>query len=324
LVHRGVHLLQTGDAEVEATTTGRQRYVAQGGSLPVIGDWVAFRQAAPGGKAIIQTVLPRKTKLSRKVAGLKTEEQVVAANLDTVFLVMGLDGDFNVRRVERLLTMTLEDGGFPVIVLNKEDISPNADRRKRDVETVAPGVPVLLVCALEQVGLEKLSSFLKEGQTVALVGSSGAGKSTIINRLLGREAMRTRRVRDKDDRGRHTTTHRQLFKLPGGGLLIDNPGIRELQMWGTDEGLHGSFADIDTLAERCRFNDCSHQGEPGCAVRQAVDSGELSAQRLDNYHVLARELRYVAMKQNEGAQRAERKKWKAIRKAFNKQKRSRE
>jgi ribosome biogenesis GTPase len=170
--------------------------------------------------------------------------------------------------------------------------------------------------------MEKLQSHMKEGETVALVGSSGVGKSTIINRLLGREAMRTREVRSKDDRGRHTTTHRQLFKLSGGGLLIDNPGIRELQMWGTDEGLRGSFEDIDNLAKHCRFHDCSHQSEPGCAVREAVEKGSLPAERLANYNALAKELRHLAIKQDEGAQRAERKKWKAIQKAYNKQKRA--
>jgi ribosome biogenesis GTPase len=256
------------------------------------------------------------------VAGARTEEQVVAANVDTVFVVMGLDGDFNLRRVERLLTLTWEGGAFPVVVLNKADVSPDADNRCRDVEAVAPGVPVLLVSALEQAGLDKLHSFLKVGETVALVGSSGVGKSTIINRLLGREAMRTREVRSKDDRGRHTTTHRQLFKLPGGGLLIDNPGIRELQMWGTAEGLRGSFEDIDTLADDCRFRNCSHLGEPGCAVQEAVENGSLSPERLANYHALATELRYLETKQDEGAQRAERKKWKAIQKAYNKMQRA--
>jgi ribosome biogenesis GTPase len=252
------------------------------------------------------------------VAGARTEEQVVAANVDTVFLVMGLDGDFNLRRVERLLTLTWDGGALPVMVLNKADVSPDADNRRCEVEAVAPGVPVLLVSAIEQVGLERLHSFLKVGETVALVGSSGVGKSTIINRLLGREAMRTREVRSKDDRGRHTTTHRQLFKLPGGGLLIDNPGIRELQMWGNTEGLRDSFEDIDTLADQCRFRDCLHLAEPGCAVREAVENGSLPAERLANYHALAKELRFLETKQDEGAQRAERKKWKAIQKDYNK------
>jgi ribosome biogenesis GTPase len=288
----------------------------------VIGDWVAFEPGPAGGRAIIHHVLPRKTKLSRKVAGARTEEQVVAANVDTVFLVMGLDGDFNLRRVERLLTLTWDGGALPVVVLNKADVTPEADERRREVETVAPGVPVLLVSAIEKVGLEKLHSFLKVGETIALVGSSGVGKSTIINRLLGREAMRTREVRSKDDRGRHTTTHRQLFRLPGGGLLIDNPGIRELQMWGSAEGLRGSFEDIDTLSVDCRFRDCSHSAEPGCAVREAVEKGSLPAERLANYHALERELHYLETKQDEGAQRAERKKWKSIQKNYNKWQRS--
>jgi ribosome biogenesis GTPase len=324
LVHRGLFLLQTGEAEIEATTRGRQRHLAEvGGSLPVIGDWVAFQPASEGGRALIHSVLPRKTKLSRKVAGARTKEQVVAANVDTVFLVMGLDGNFSLRRVERLLVMAWESGAFPVIVLNKADVSSDSEARRRDVEAVAPGVPVLVVSAIEQVGLDELRPFLREGQTVVLVGSSGVGKSTIINRLLGREAMPTREVRHKDDRGRHTTTHRQLFKLPDGGLLIDNPGIRELQMWSADEGLPSSFEDIYALADRCRFRDCSHHGEPGCAVREAVEEGALPEERLNNYRNLMKELQYLAVKQDEGAMRAERKKWKAIQKAYNKLKRIR-
>jgi ribosome biogenesis GTPase len=297
------------------------RHLADDASqFPVVGDWVVCRIDDASSKALIQNILPRKTKISRKVAGERTEEQVVAANVDTVFLVMGLDGDFNLRRMERLLTTAWEGGVFPTVVLNKEDLAAHPEAHRRDVEAIAPGVPVLTLSALKARGLEQLQSFLGKGQTVALVGSSGAGKSTLINQLLGSEAMKTREVRAGDDRGRHTTTHRQMFRLPGGGLLIDNPGIREVQLWGAEGGLQASFDDIEALSVDCRFRDCEHQSEPGCAVLEAVEDGRLAPERLENYRALQRELLYLARKQDEGAERAGKRRWKIIQKAYRKSK----
>ena len=321
LVHRGLFRLQTGEAEIDASITGRLRHLADDTSqFPVVGDWVACRIDDASTLALIQQILPRRTKISRKVAGDRTEEQVVAANVDTVFLVMGLDGDFNLRRMERLLTTAWEGGVFPVVLLNKEDLADAPEARRLDVDAVAPGVPVLTLSALEGRGLDPLQSFLGKGQTVALIGSSGAGKSTLINRLLGSEAMKTREVRASDDRGRHTTTHRQMFRLPGGGLLIDNPGIREVRLWGAEGGLKATFEDVEALSVDCRFRDCEHQTEPGCAVVEAVANGRMTPERLENYRSLQRELLYLARNQDEGAERAGKRRWKIIQKAYRKSK----
>jgi ribosome biogenesis GTPase len=317
--------VQTAEVEIEAYVSGRLRHNAYSSAdLPAVGDWVAAKKAEDCSSAVIHEILPRKTRLSRNVAGDRTEEQVVAANVDTVFLVMGLDGDFNLRRMERLLATAWESGALPVVVLNKADVPEDADSLRREVESIAPGVPVLSLSAREDRGIDQLSPYLNRGETVVLIGSSGVGKSTLINRLLGRDAMRTAEVRESDDRGRHTTTHRQMFELPRGGLLIDNPGLREIQLWSTDDALGDTFGEIEALAERCKFGDCSHANEPGCAVLAAVDAGEIEEERLESYQKLQRELDYLEIKQDEGAERAERKKWKSIKKASKQMKRQRE
>ncbi len=229
---------------------------------------------------------------------------------------MGLDGNYSLRRMERMLTMAWESGALPVVVLNKKDLCNDPASRQREVEAVAPGVTVLMLSALGDSGLEAVRSFHNEGETIALVGSSGVGKSTLINRLMGMELLQTQPVRATDDRGRHTTTHRQLFKLPTGGLLIDNPGLRELQLWSSVDSLREAFEDIDALAKSCRFRDCTHQQEPGCAVAAAVEQGALPAERLESFRSLERELRHLAVKQDEGLQRAEKRKWKTIHKSM--------
>ena len=291
LEHTHLYRVLTESAETLARVSGRFRHHAEGrGEFPAVGDWVAMVPRPQGGRATIRAVLPRLSRFARKVAGSRTEEQVVAANLDTVFLVAGLDGDFNLRRLERYLVLARESGAVPVVVLNKADVCPDVATRVRDVEAIALGTPVFAVSARTPQGLDALRTFLRRGETVALLGSSGVGKSTIINALLGEALLRTREVRDHDSRGRHTSSARQLVVLPGGALVIDTPGMRELQLWEIGEGLHETFDDVDSIGATCRFRDCQHRSEPGCAVRAAVEAGRLAAARLGSYVKLRDEL----------------------------------
>ena len=300
--------------EFLADTSGRLRHdAATRRDLPVVGDWVAVKPTTiEGGRASIQAVLPRSSLFSRKAAGNETVEQVLAANVDTAFLVTALDRDFNLRRLERYLAMTRESGAAPVIVLNKADLSADVDEQRREVERVARGVPVHVTVARASEGLDGLAPYLQPGRTIAVLGSSGVGKSTLINRLLGHERLATREVRESDARGRHTTTHRELVTLPGGALLIDTPGMRELQLWSADSGMDEAFDDIAALARACFFGNCGHETEPRCAVKAAVERGELAPERLENYRKLRREQDALARRQDALADQAHKKQVRAI------------
>lgn len=302
--------------EIPATLTGKLLHSSDGrDELPVVGDWVAVAILDESPKrALIYAILPRASVFSRKEAGKRLREQPVAANIDTVFITMGLDGDFSLRRVERYLALAWESGAEPVVLLTKSDLCPDVATCISEVEQVAPGVSVLAVSTLAQAGMDQLDVYLIRGRTVALLGSSGVGKSTIINYLMNREIQSVNGVRESDSRGRHTTTSRRIFLTPSGALVVDTPGMRELQLWNASDGMGEVFSDIQEIAARCRFIDCRHESEPGCAVQQAVQAGDIDPERMENYRKMGRELKYMEIRQEQSPASAERMKWKQIHK----------
>ncbi|MEO1351540.1 MAG: ribosome small subunit-dependent GTPase A [Cyanobacteria bacterium J06635_15] len=317
LAYRERYQLLTPQGETSGVLAGKLRHqTTDHADLPAVGDWVIFQPIEGSQRATIHGVLPRKSQFSRKAAGTRTEAQVIAANIDTAFLVCGLDGDFNLRRIERYLVMAWEGGVTPVIVLNKSDVCNDLDLRFTEVGDIAPNVPIIPLSALHQNNLDALTPYLGSGQTVALLGSSGVGKSTLTNQLMGQSVQTTQAVRADDSRGRHTTTHREMMMLPSGALLIDTPGLRELQLWSTDGSLSHTFEDIEALAEACRFRDCQHQQEPGCAVRDAIEVGQLDPKRLTSYQKLQREQAYLHRRQDQQAQANTKARWKKITKSM--------
>lgn len=292
------------DGAYDATLSGQLRHRAQPGELPVVGDWVAARVAQGERHASIIACLPRKTELTRKQVGRAAEAQVLAANLDCALLVTSLSRDFNPRRIERTLALIWEGGAQPVLILSKLDLCEDPERYIAEAEAVALGVPVHALSAQTAAGLEALDRYLQPARTVALIGSSGVGKSTLLNRLLGRDEAATQGVRASDERGRHTTTARELYALPSGALLIDTPGVRELGLLAADQGLAAAFDDVEALLQGCRFSDCGHGNEPGCALRAALADGRLSAARWQSYEKLKRELAHEARRADPQARSA--------------------
>ncbi len=310
--HRGQFRIRTEEAERNARTSGRLRHEAQSpADLPTVGDWVAVAEDQ-GGEAQIHLVLPRQTRFSRKSAGARTNEQVIAANVDTVWIITAFGPNLNRNRIDRYLALVWESGAVPRVVLSKSDLADAPQQTAAELESTLVGVPVHAVSAKDGSGMDALSTALATGNTIALLGSSGVGKSTLLNRLAGSEVMRTGEIRGSDGKGRHKTTHRQLVLLPCGGLLLDTPGMREIQLWDAGAGMDQSFSDIDSLAAGCRFADCGHQTEPGCAVREAVDQGSMGQARLESFLKLSKELDHLKRKQDAQAALKEKQRWKSI------------
>lgn len=300
--------MTTGTAELAALVPGRMSYEATDrADLPAVGDWVEI-EPIDDKQAVIRSIEPRKSAFIRKVAGFESEAQVVAANVDVVLIVEPLDPGPNPRRIERYLTVAWESGAVPVVALTKSDIAEDIDQSLAAVAEAAPGVEVHAVSAVTLEGIEGVRAAIGPESTAALLGPSGAGKSSLINALMGAEVMATNEVR-WDGKGRHTTTHRQLIALPDGGYVMDTPGMRELQLWEGDDGIDRSFSDIAALAGGCKFRDCAHDTEPGCAVRAALESGELPAERYASYQKQLRELAAIARKKDKRLAKQETKKW---------------
>ena len=314
LEHKHSYRVMTEQGEWLATVSGAFAFSAISRTdYPTVGDFVIVEQMPGEERAVIHHLFERQSKFVRKMAGREVDEQIVAANVDIVMLVMSLNADFNVRRLERYIIAAWDSGATPVVVLTKADLCDDVESFVREVEAVVFGVEVFVVSSVNGEGLEPLKQLLSIGKTAALLGSSGAGKSTLTNALLDDTHMAVSDIREDDAKGRHTTTHRELVMLPSGACLIDTPGMRELQLWDQSDSLSSSFADIEALAANCRFRDCTHKGEPGCAVDGFVDES-----RLASYFKLRRELKYMEQKTDAAAKLAEKRKWKQISKSLKK------
>jgi ribosome biogenesis GTPase len=316
-LNTGVFHLSQGDGDWQAKVSGKVRHMAassdSGGLYPVVGDWVLVQNS------VITKVLPRRNALSRGAAGGRGKnnataaaEQVMAANLDAVFIVCGLDRDFNVRRIERYLALVYNCGLIPVIVLTKADLHDEPEACVDEVKAVALGVPVHLVSAEDETGVFELEQYLTSGKTASMIGSSGAGKSTLLNRLYGESVQATGVVSQSVGKGKHTTTSRDLIFMPQGGMLIDNPGIREIAFHENEGGVESAFADIESLAQGCSFSNCSHMHEPGCRVLEAATNREIPPERLESYYKMKRELGYLSERQHKSADRVEKERWRDV------------
>jgi ribosome biogenesis GTPase / thiamine phosphate phosphatase len=318
--HRGAYSVLSAQGQLWAQVTGKMRHeAASRADLPTTGDWVVA-EIHDGDQASIHAVLPRRTRFSRNIAGKATDEHVIAANIDVSFLVASLEREVNLRRIERYLTLAWSGGTDPVIVLTKSDLAGDPEDivyELERVETIALGVPVLLTSSETGAGVEDLRDVLAGSRTGVLLGSSGAGKSSLVNALVGDAAQQVDEVRS-DGKGRHTTSRRELIALPGGGVIVDTPGLRGLKLWDHGEGPTSTFADVDELADGCKFNDCRHESEPGCAVRAAIAGGTIGKQRLDDWRKLQRELEFQRSKQDQRLAAQRKRRWKKVENSIHK------
>ena len=298
--YKGLYKVATEDSDILAKVTGNFiKTTSNTSDFPAVGDWVIVdRTSNKTGDGIISKVLPRKSYVSRKVAGNKTDEQIIASNIDTLFICMSVNNDFNLRRLERYITIGWNSGATPVIILTKVDLSEDIDLIKSEIEGIAIGIDILYVSSLTGEGVKEIDKYLRIGNTIGFIGSSGVGKSTLINYLLGEEKMIVKSIRDNDHKGKHTTTHRELIVIKDKGIVIDTPGMREIQLLDDTEGIDSSFIDILDIAQGCKFNDCKHVKEPDCAVRAAINCGSLSLERLESYNKLIKEAQYIERKNN--------------------------
>jgi len=313
--HKGLYRIFTEDGEIVGAISGKMKYNALvREDFPAVGDWVIIdRTNGYSGNAVIHGILPRKSKFSRKIAGNQLDEQIIAVNIDTVFICMSFNSDFNIRRLERYITMAWESGAMPVILLTKADLCDEIDEKLSQVEAASIGIDVHVISAIENIGMNEICQYIKRGETLAFLGSSGVGKSTIINSLLGEERQSTKEVRN-DDKGKHTTTTREMFLLNSGAVVIDTPGMRELHILDTEEGLDKAFYDIEEIGNNCKFNDCTHNSEPDCAIKKAIEQGTLEQSRYNSYLKLKKEAEYIARKNDVKKQIEEKEKWKKIHK----------
>ncbi len=298
--YKGIYKVATEENDILAKVTGKfVKTTIDISGYPAVGDWVIVdRITNNNGDGIISKVLPRKSHVSRKVAGLRTDEQVIATNIDALFICMSVNNDFNLRRLERYITIGWNSGATPVIILTKIDLANDLDLIKRNIEEIAVGIDVLYVSSLSGEGTIEINKYLKVGKTIGFIGSSGVGKSTLINYLSGEEKMHVNSIRENDQKGKHTTTHRELIVIKDKGIVIDTPGMREIQLLDNMDGIDNSFKDISDIAKECKFKDCKHIKEPGCAVRYAINDGTLSLERLESYNKLIREAQYIERKNN--------------------------
>jgi ribosome biogenesis GTPase len=307
------YLLYTGYGELTAEISGKMFYsIDEKVDYPAVGDWVVFRPIPEEKKAIIENVLPRRSKFSRKINGSRTGEQIVASNIDVLFIMSSLNQDLNLRRIERYLTLAWESEAAPVILLSKSDLCDDIDEKRGEVESIAFGVPIHIISSINKIGLEDIQQYFDNNKTAAVLGSSGVGKSTLINTLIGYNRLKVNEITDYKDKGIHTTSRRELILLPGGGLIMDTPGMRAVIMWEGSDGVNTTFEDIEELIKNCRFTDCKHESEPGCAVNEAIEIGTLDEDRYHSYLKLKREVNYFERRHNQKAMIAEKKKWKKI------------